>query len=178
MKTLGYLLLVAGFLGGAFVASMDAEHVIWSAFVPAILLGAAGLWLVKRAEHAVSRSDEVLTANQAHLGDSLKRVVAQLRDLEAIKGTLGPSALRSEVDERFRGDLHRFAEARETLSHLYGLQTYAEIMSSFATGERYLNRVWSSSADGYIEEARTYVGKALEQFEESLSCLEAARPSA
>lgn len=177
MKTLGYWLLVAGFLGGSFVASMDAENVIWAAFVPALLLGAAGLWMVKREEHAASRSEEVLTANQAHLGDSLQRVVEQLRDLDATKGTLGPSALRDEVDERFRSDLHRFAEARGTLSHLYGLQTYAEIMSSFATGERYLNRVWSSAADGYVEEARTYVGKALEQFEESLSRLEASRTS-
>ena len=33
-------------------------------------------------------------------------------------------------------------------------------MSSFAAGERYINRVWSASADGYIEEAATYLKKA------------------
>jgi ElaB/YqjD/DUF883 family membrane-anchored ribosome-binding protein len=178
MKVLGYLLLVVGFLGGSFVASLDPEDVIWSAFVPALLIGAAGLWLVKRAEHAESRSEAVLKENQAHLGDSLTRVVAELRDLDRDKDDLGPEALLSEVDARFRADLHRFAEARETLAHLYGLQAYAEIMSAFATGERYLNRVWSASADGYVDEARTYVGKSLEQFEDALAHLEAVQASA
>ncbi len=175
MKVLGYLLLVAGFLGGAFVASLDPEEVIWTAFVPAMLIGAAGLWLVKRAEHAESRSEAVLRENQVHLGDSLSRVVAGLRDLDQQKDELGPEALISEVDARFRADLHRFAEARETLAHLYGLQAYAEIMSAFATGERYLNRVWSASADGYVWEARTYVSKSLEQFEDALAHLEAVQ---
>jgi hypothetical protein len=41
-------------------------------------------------------------------------------------------------------------------------------MSSFAAGERYLNRVWSASADGYIDEVSAYIDKAREQFVESL----------
>jgi hypothetical protein len=178
MKALGYLLLVAGFLGGSFVASLDPQEVNWAAFLPAMLIGAAGLWMVKRAEHAESRSEDVLKENEAHLGDSLNRVVAGLRDLDHEKHDLGPEALLSEVDARFRADLHRFAEARETLAHLYGLQAYAEIMSAFATGERYLNRVWSASADGYVDEARTYVSKALEQFEDALAHLETVQGSA
>jgi hypothetical protein len=40
-------------------------------------------------------------------------------------------------------------------------------MNSFAAGERYLNRVWSASADGYIDEVNTYIEKAKEQFIES-----------
>ena len=178
MKVPGYLLLVAGFLGGSFVASLDPLDVNWAAFLPAMIIGAAGLWMVKRAEHAESRSEEVLKENQVHLGDSLGRVVTGLRDLDKEKNDLGPEALLSEVDARFRADLHRFAEARETLAHVYGLQAYAEIMSAFATGERYLNRVWSASADGYVEEARTYVTKALEQFEDALAHLESVRGSA
>ena len=42
-------------------------------------------------------------------------------------------------------------------------------MSSFAAGERYLNRVWSASADGYIDEVNTYIEKAREQFVDSLN---------
>ena len=37
-------------------------------------------------------------------------------------------------------------------------------MSAFAAGERYLNRVWSASADGYVDEAREYIERAREQF--------------
>ena len=49
--------------------------------------------------------------------------------------------------------------------HLFGLQTYADIMSDFATGERYINRVWSASADGYDNEADLYLRKAAVQFD-------------
>ena len=51
--------------------------------------------------------------------------------------------------------------------HLFGLQTYADIMSKFAAGERYVNRVWSASADGYDHEASTYLEKAAVQFREA-----------
>jgi len=43
------------------------------------------------------------------------------------------------------------------------------VMSCFAAGERYLNRVWSASADGYIDEVNAYLVKAQEQFVDSLS---------
>ena len=36
-------------------------------------------------------------------------------------------------------------------------------MSRFAGGERYLNRVWSASADGYIDEVHAYLTKARDQ---------------
>jgi len=52
---------------------------------------------------------------------------------------------------------------------MHGLQAYADVMSSFAAGERYLNRVWSASADGYIDEVNAYMEKAQAQFVESLA---------
>jgi hypothetical protein len=42
-------------------------------------------------------------------------------------------------------------------------------MSHFAGGERYLNRVWSASADGYIDEVNAYLTKAHEQFDIALA---------
>lgn len=37
-------------------------------------------------------------------------------------------------------------------------------MSHYAGGERYLNRVWSASADGYVNEVKDYISHSLEQF--------------
>ena len=34
----------------------------------------------------------------------------------------------------------------------FGMTAYAEVMSRFAAGERLLNRAWSASADGYLDE--------------------------
>ena len=36
--------------------------------------------------------------------------------------------------------------------HVFGMQNYADVMSNFAAGERYINRVWSASTDGYVDE--------------------------
>jgi hypothetical protein len=72
--------------------------------------------------------------------------------------------LREWIDQTLRTDLRRFADARESMVHLFGLQVYADIMSSFAAGERYINRVWSASADGYDGEAAKYLEKAATQF--------------
>jgi hypothetical protein len=53
------------------------------------------------------------------------------------------------------------------LKHVFGLQSYADVMSAFAAEERYINRVWSASTDGYVDEVRNYLNRATEQFREA-----------
>ena len=53
------------------------------------------------------------------------------------------------------------------MMHVFGLQNYADVMSAFAAGERYINRVWSASTDGYIDEVRSYLDRATQQFREA-----------
>ena len=50
--------------------------------------------------------------------------------------------------------------------HVFGIQNYADVMSNFAAGERYINRVWSASTDGYVDEVREYLERAHKQFTE------------
>jgi len=64
---------------------------------------------------------------------------------------------------------NNFANARESMKHVFGLQNYADVMSAFAAGERYVNRVWSASTDGYVDEVRNYLNRATEQFREARS---------
>lgn len=179
MRTLGYLLLVAGFLGGAYVASLDAREIAWEWFIPALVAGGAGVALLRRTRQASARSDTVLSRNREHVEDSLSRIIRGLEEMvSAGDVAIPPWEYRFEIDHRFRDDLSRFAGARESLGHLYGLSAYAEIMSAFAAGERYLNRVWSASADGYMDEARSYLHRALEQFREAAARLGEARAAA
>jgi len=49
-------------------------------------------------------------------------------------------------------DLALFVNSRESMIPVYGLQEYADVMNDFAGGERYVNRAWSASADGYVDE--------------------------
>jgi hypothetical protein len=124
------------------------------------------LILFKKQVSALARSDTVLELNRSELRESIQNIV---RDLEAINQSAAHKGadLREKIDLELRTDLRRFADARESMVHLFGLQTYADIMSNFAAGERYINRVWSSSADGYDEEAAAYLKKAARQFLEA-----------
>jgi hypothetical protein len=163
MKTIGFCLLILGFLIGAFGTVLDVDNVNWTLFVIAAAGAVLGLVLIKRAAAAHATSDEVLELNRGELRESISNIVRDLAEISSDASAQGAN-LREAIDLRLRNDLRRFADARESMVHLFGLQTYADIMSHFAAGERYINRVWSASADGYDEEAVTYLGKAARQF--------------
>jgi len=166
MKNFGYFLVAAGFMGGAFATSLDVQNVNWALFAGTAGAALVGLVIFKRQLSALARSEEVLEGNRVELRESIANVVNDLGDI--ISGELTQGAvLRDRIDLKLREDLRRFADARESMVHLFGLQVYADIMSNFAAGERYINRVWSASADGYDEEANTYLKKAAGQFEEA-----------
>jgi hypothetical protein len=166
MKNFGYFLVAAGFLGGAFATSLNVENVDWVLFAGTAGAAFIGLLIYKRQLSTLARSEEVLEVNRVELRESISNVVNDLGDI--IEGELTQGAvLRDRIDLKLREDLRRFADARESMVHLFGLQTYADIMSNFAAGERYINRVWSASADGYDEEANTYLKKAAGQFDEA-----------
>jgi len=74
---------------------------------------------------------------------------------------------RFEIDQLLREDLNNFANARESMKHIFGLQSYADVMSAFAAGERYINRVWFASTDGYVDEIHSYLDRATQQFREA-----------
>ena len=163
MKGLGYFLLSAGFIVAAYATALDVEHVSWTLFGAAAIAAIAGVVTIKRHAKSIAQSAEVLESNRNELRESVDNVVKDLREIVS-NGGLHGAALRDRIDTKLRPDLTRFVDARESMVHLFGLQTYADIMSHFAAGERYINRVWSSSADGYDAEAASYLGKAAEQF--------------
>lgn len=177
MKQIGYLLLAAGFLGGAFATSLDVQEVNWTFFAISAIAAFIGLVVVKRQASAVARSETVLELNRGELKESIHNIVRDLNELNDTAKKQG-SQLRDKIDLELRNDLRRFADARESMVHLFGLQTYADIMSSFAAGERYINRVWSASADGYDEEATAYLKKAAAQFVEAEELLVQAAQAA
>jgi len=166
MKNFGYFLVAAGFLGGAFATSLDVQNVDWILFTGTAGAAFVGLLIYKRQLSTLARSEEVLEVNRVELRESIANVVNDLGDIIGGELTQG-AVLRDRIDLKLREDLRRFADARESMVHLFGLQTYADIMSNFAAGERYINRVWSASADGYDEEANAYLKKAEGQFDEA-----------
>ncbi len=172
MKKIGYLLITVGFLGGAILSVSDEWVIVsWSWFISALLVGAGGAVAVRLATIRASRSEGVMDTNLQSVVSSLENVVRNFGKLNQEKDTLNVYEFRHRIDALFPADLNTFAESREVIAQVHGLQAYADVMSIFAAGERYLNRVWSASADGYIDECHTYLEKAQEQFTATLEKL-------
>ena len=167
MKNLGLLLIIAAFLAGAFLSSLDPRSVNWVLMTPALIAGVVGLWLHRKAKHQEIRHGTRLAGNIKLLGDSLDNIHRNLEAVCARGEGLPVYEARFEIDRLFREDLDRFAEARESMIHVFGMQDYADVMSNFAAGERYINRVWSASTDGYVDEVRLYLERARNQFREA-----------
>jgi hypothetical protein len=168
MKILGYILITVGFLAGALAAILDQEHVRWNYFTGALAVGVAGIFCARAGHRRVHASEERLNENICSVETALEKIVANITQLNSQKESINTYDVRHKIDELFLEELNIFVDARKSIAHIYGLSAYGDVMSSFAAGERYLNRVWSASADGYIDEVNTYIIKAREQFAESL----------
>ena len=161
-------MITIGFLAGALAAVVDKEAVEWGYFAGGLALGVAGVAVVRTGHRQETTAEGKLAANIETVETALGSIVANITRLNEEKESIDTYDVRHKVDELFVEDVGRFVGARESIGHLYGLSAYGDVMSSFAAGERYLNRVWSASADGYIDEVNTYIDKAREQFVDSL----------
>ncbi len=171
MKNIGYLFLVAGFLGASFFAVELRQGVRVPHFLGALAVGVLGVVLLRVVRRREATSADTIRENLAMLESSLTSVVDKARQLEAGMAATDVYELRHVIDREFPDDLDDFVQARYSLVHSFGLQPFADVMNPFAAGERYLNRVWSASTDGYIDEAHAYVTRAREQFELALEIL-------
>ena len=172
-KQIGYTMVGLSFLGGAFITSLDTTNVNWHIFLPTLVAGILGVTIVNKALKREAHSEGVLTINLSNIESSINRIVNNLVKINNEKADIPTFEVRFEIDKIFREDLNLFADSRRSLGHRYGLQPYAEVMSSFAAGERYINRVWSASADNYVDEVNLYLDKAQAQFIEARDILKA-----
>lgn len=180
MRALGYSLIALGCLAASFVAVLvetppseapevvEQQQVSWQYWFPAMAAGVAGVVLVQRGRRREFRQEGRLQGRLETVERSLGNIVTNLSDLNTRRGEIDVYDLRHEIDRLFLTDLDDFVEARESVAHRHGLEAYAELMNCFAAGERYLNRVWCCSTDGYIDEATEYLDRAAEQFGEAV----------
>ena len=78
MKKLAYVLLIGGFLYGAYVAALDETVIDWPLFAVAAFAAIAGVILAKRADSAAATSGEVLEMNRNELNESIANIVRDL----------------------------------------------------------------------------------------------------
>ena len=168
MKIIGFLLITVGFLAGALFAVVDEEQVNWLHFGASIAAGIVGVGIVRFGRRRVTHAEGKLASNMQEITSTLQRIVDGMARLNAEKDSIDTYDMRHKIDETIAAEILAFADTRESITALFGLAVYADIMSHFAAGERYLNRVWSASADGYIDEVNAYLEKSHYQFVQTL----------
>ncbi len=175
MKAFAIFLITAGFILGAVFAVLSVETVDWLPYGISLFLGFAGIVLFRKEKYAGAADEHHVAGNIDTLQTSLDNICRNLDELVGRRKDIPPHEFRFEIDRHFRSDLTAFAASRESMQHAFGLQAYADIMSAFAAGERYINRVWTASADGYVDEVMAYLEKAQRQFAEAREAFAAQR---
>ena len=124
---------------------------------------------------AADQGVEQSTADLDAIGRNLENLIANMEKLRKQIDTMAPSRITEYIDEHLADDFRMFADGRECMVTKFGLNTYADVMSNFAAGERYANRAWSASADGYVDEAKDCVERSTEYLTDAAAELNRAK---
>jgi len=163
----GHLLLWIGFLVGAFLAVRSTEvprtpwlTISWPAYGAAMFTAILGVIVLRITKRPVSVDADEAAGTIDELAAILIRLQSTVEGWSTNFDQIHVYDFHGMVDQELADDLGRFAELREALVAEFGLDHYARIMTSFALAERTINRVWSASADGYVDEVQISLTRA------------------
>jgi len=141
----------------------DGWHLIpwtWFGISLAVCLVGVALIRISMAQSADAEGSE-MESNLDTIRDSLESLRSKARRLDQQVGKLAPSKISAFIDDELADDFRAFADGRECMIPRFGLTVYADVMTHFASGERYMNRAWSAAADGYVDEAATCIQQSI-----------------
>lgn len=170
--------IIVAILGSAKVpAEVGGWPDTWAYFLAGVGLAGAGLVLWHRSTRAKAKelSESVESAN-----DPVALLEGIAEPLEALKTdieTLDTDGITTRIDELLNTYVLPFAEVRQVLIDRLGMDKGAETLVIVAFGERLLNRVWTTAADGHLPEARACFPEAYEAFGEALTVIREATAS-
>lgn len=144
----------------------------WPWYGLAMLIAFGGVILLRASNRATQLNSENIQGQYSTLTTAIVELVDKLQTLDANFDNMIPEEVVEFIDDQCVIHFNDFADSRNTITQRYGLTAFAEIMSEFATGERYINRAWSASADGYIDEAKSSVKRCLSHLVEAKRLLE------
>ena len=172
MRVIGHVLMWSGFLAGAYASVCRLEQpdkwatIPWLWYSLAVAIGIVGIVLLRLAKREEQSNDAKTDAEFTVVRESLAAITALVGEL-AQRDSHVPSSVVRTIDEQCADPLQRFADARESMIRRFGLQVYADVMTEFAAGERYVNRSWSAAADGYVDEVAVSLQRANEHLKQA-----------
>ena len=178
MRFLGFLFLTVGFFGAAFITVRHADtemlewHTVeWGWYLAAFVVGVTGVILLRTSVRGTETQSHKLDADLQTMDTSLNQLVSKIESINNEREKIGVYDIHQMIDDELMEDLGAFVDARESLIHIYNMQSYADLMNEFAGAERNINRAWSASADGYINEVWICMERARQQMTRARSLL-------
>ena len=123
-------------------------------------IGIAGIVLLRKTSREADSDVEKTEAEYVVLQSSLQEVSAIVGQLADQSSQHVPSKVLHAIDNECAEPLANFAESRQAMAKRFGMELYANVMTEFASAERYVNRSWSAAADGYVDEVATSLTRA------------------
>lgn len=180
MRNLGHFCLWTGFLAAAFVSVCRLEQVDdkwstipWMWYALSMIVGVVGIGLLRSSNRHADADDIRTEAEYSVIRKSLETVTAITDRLCAQTSHIPTEVLRC-IDDECAEPFADFADARQALVKRFGLKVYADVMTEFASAERYVNRSWSAAADGYIDEVAASLKRANAHLHKAKQLLRAA----
>ncbi len=168
MKKLGTIFIYVGTIAGLTAAARIPPHYdyFWAS-LGILLVGIFFKMLFtrkgSRVQHALSLED---------LRNPLLGAFREIQSLQASREVINLKNLHERIDRVVNDYLYSFGINSSSMKSMFGISGYNSVMMHYALGERYVNRVWSASADGYQEEAFDYLEKSEPEFREALATID------
>jgi len=167
MRLFGHILMWAGVLVASFVSVSQIGAITWTAYGGAVGIGLVGVILLRLTAKSALHQEHLINEDLATMRAALHKIVITLEGLVEADESIDVYGVKDRIDGDMAGPLALFADARESMIPAFGLARYAEVMTRFAGGERMVNRAWSASADGYLDEVILCLRNALGQLNDA-----------
>jgi len=176
-RNAGQVLMWAGFIAAAVVSTRQAGAIDWTDYAGTFAIGAVGVAILRATAKRSAGEHSAVSMGLAALAGSLENIRDWLREQVRNRESIGVYEIHGRIDEQIAPELRAFADGREAIIDAAGLEIYAAVMSEFATAERTINRAWSASADGYVDEVWLCLERAEMLISDAAATLEKARSS-
>ena len=132
----------------------------WLWYGLSMVCGIAGVVLLRKTSRSAEMESERVAEEYSIVTEKLAELRQRIGDLKMHIEKFSPQDVVEYIDDTCAEPFSEFADARNALVQRFGLHAFAEVMTQFASSERFLNRTWSAAADGYMNEAKDSVERS------------------
>lgn len=132
----------------------------WLWYGLSMAFGIVGVVLLRKTSKSAETESTRVAGEYSIVSSKLAELNQRIGELRTNLDDLAPQDVVEFIDQTCSEPFADFADARNALVQRFGLHPFAEIMTQFASSERFLNRAWSAAADGYMNEVRDSVERS------------------